>query len=76
MEVPGGVAASEEAALVETVWGFGPELDRLGVDAEDSPVVGAGRGKLLDLGEVGQAGSHLLQVGLVDRASLAGDDRL
>ena len=59
---------------MEAVGGFAPELDRLGADAERAPVLGAGRGGLLDLGQVGEAGAQLADI--VDRLALPRDDRL
>ena len=59
---------------MDAVVGFAPELDRLGADAQGAPVLGAGRRRLLDLGQVREAVAEAVEV--VDRLALAGDDRL
>jgi SAM-dependent methyltransferase len=59
---------------VKAVGSFAPELYRMRPNPKGAPVLGAGGSGLLDFGKVGHPLSE--RVELLDRLTLAGDDRL
>jgi hypothetical protein len=73
--VPSAAAGLEQAALVEAVGGFLPELDSVGNDADGAPI-----GRALDRligGLLAQALEVLAQrIDALNRLALAGDQRL